>query len=213
MSGMVVSMLQNGHVHQASTMFCWVPYILFVVEPACAAVLPSQGVRSTIMPTLSQAAFEANAPVAAASAASAVAPAAFQQLHVDDDAASLGCHSIGSFSTTSSSSLSNVEGLDGLGANEAGEGNSSSGSSSSSEPINNRKLTVGALAAHTQKIATSLAAGGSAAGPQPNGSAACVAAVASAATVSSSDAAHRSGRGIRVVKKLWAAKTSQVNVQ
>ncbi|KAF8057106.1 osbI [Scenedesmus sp. PABB004] len=158
-----------------------------------------KGVRSTVMPE--------PAPPAAAAATAAAA---------DGDGGSVVCHSIGSFS--SSSSLSDIdEAASDAGGRPGAAANGDAASSASGRSGGSAaRLTASALAAHAaSREAAAPAPAPAPAGPAPpaaGGGAGMGAPVASAATLTSSDATgHRSGRGIGVTKRLWDAAGSQVS--
>ncbi|KAF6251857.1 hypothetical protein COO60DRAFT_1704577 [Scenedesmus sp. NREL 46B-D3] len=166
----------------------------------------AKGVRSVTMLSASQAAPATNTATAPARTPQQQAAA------VDDDAGSVGCHSIGSFSTTSSSSIHVSDAGQGAAAGEgqpASSGREASSSSSSPES----RLTASALAVHTQEAeagGVAQAAAAAAAAGQGSGGGS-MAALPSSAALSSSDATgHRCGRGMSVTKKLWDVKASKV---
>eukprot|EP00775_Hariotina_reticulata_P001175 gene1175-1512_t len=121
----------------------------------------------------------------------------------DDDAASLGCHSIGSFNSTTSSSSSGEEGRP------------------RPEPAVMQELQITADYNNGMKL-NSNAAASTVPSRLPAPEPACgtgsrvpapllLAGDESSTTLSSLDAAgHRSGRGIGVVKKLWSVKSSKI---
>jgi hypothetical protein len=183
---------------------------------ATLAVLPLQGVRSTILPD----SFDPAAAAAAAKSAAAAAAA------VDEDAGSVVCHSIGSFSSsTSGSTISDADAADTAAAangDAAVNGISSRANGSHhhkhhSNSSSGSGLTAVALAAHASSAAPSSSKDGAGAqhqqAPAATGLGSSAVFNGSAVNLSSSDAAggRRTGKGISVVKQLWAPHISTVS--
>lgn len=132
------------------------------------------------------------------------------QFDDDDDAASLGCHSIGSFtSTTSSRSSGSSDGEEGRQRPEPAVTQELQVTAEPNKAYNDGMQPDSNAAAST--VLSRLPAPEPACSTGSRAPAPVLTGDKSSTTLSSLDAAgHRSGRGISVVKRLWSVKSSKV---